>query len=246
MWALKPTGTVIVFVHGFNGSPVDTWSEFEDLLPEHRHHDLIFFGYDSLRTRIDIAALALREFLKELCASPCRTANSSIADRAFHRSVFTPSKILLVGHSLGAVVARRSLVIAHSTTDDWQKRVSLLLFAPAHMGAHLATMASEVLSVFKLPISALARWQFPVLTDLDPQSQFLKDLRDRVSEAIKTGAADFLKAQLVVLAEQDHVVNVNAFSDHDAPGIPLPRSHTAVCKPSADYQRPLELLLEHA
>jgi hypothetical protein len=31
-WAVKPTGTVVIFVHGLMGEAVGTWSNFEGLL----------------------------------------------------------------------------------------------------------------------------------------------------------------------------------------------------------------------
>jgi pimeloyl-ACP methyl ester carboxylesterase len=242
-WSIQPTGTVIVFVHGFGGGPVTTWSQFENLLPGAHHHDLVFFGYDGVRSRCGIPATQLREFLDELWSYPVRTTNSCL-DAAAHRPAgFRFDRFILVGHSLGGVICRRALLDARNGASEWLERTTLALYAPAHMGAHVLALISNVMGVFKLPLAAVAEWAFPVISDLKEGSQFLKDLRDETKGAIERGNAEALRARLVVLAEHDTVVNTNTFSPHDAPATILPCGHLEVCRPTPEFTAPLDLLL---
>ena len=46
-WAVKPVGKAVVFIHGFNGSTADTFSEFEVLFRDNAEfdgYDVYFFG----------------------------------------------------------------------------------------------------------------------------------------------------------------------------------------------------------
>jgi len=204
-------------------------------------HDVVFYGYDSLRLRATVAAAQLREFLQDLCLAGDATVNGTL-EPDLHRSGFLPERIVLVAHSLGAVVCRRAMLDARSDGQDWAHKVSLGFFAPAHMGAHVLGLVGGVLGLSKLPLAPIAKWRFPILSELEEGSGFLKDLRGETEKAVEKGGADFLRARALAICEYDDVVNCQPFSSYDASPTVLSRDHLQICKPDADYLAPLRVV----
>src|SRR5215204_6590829 len=61
-----PTGTALVFVHGFNGNALTAWERMHELLPREDKIagvDVVFYGYRSLKARALNSANLLRQFL---------------------------------------------------------------------------------------------------------------------------------------------------------------------------------------
>jgi pimeloyl-ACP methyl ester carboxylesterase len=241
-WSLEPTGDVVVFVHGFNGAAVETWSDFDSMLPDNVHHDVVFYGYDSLRLRATVAAAQLREFLSVLCCDSATTVNSTLEPELYRASSFVVRRVILVGHSLGAVICRRALLDARNSSEAWTSRVNLVFFAPAHMGAHLLSLATGILGALRIPLAPIAKWQFPILSELQEGSSFLKDLREETQQAISGGSSDFLRARAVAICERDNIVNPQTFCPHDASPVVVPKDHVSICKPNEEYMTPLELV----
>lgn len=245
-WATKPNGSALVFVHGFSGSAVDTWLQFPEFLRQRSEtsgSDLLFYGYDSLRTQVRPNAVKLVAFLGELLAQPARTMNSTVDPPLYRDAAFQYDRVTIVAHSLGAVVARRALLDAHKSAALWAPKVTLILFAPAHMGAHLIPFLGAVLGVFRFaPIEAIAKWQFPTLAELTPGSPTLAGLEKDTAKALATGRASYLRAKAVAIAENDNVVVLNDFCDDPVPVV-MPRSHVALCKPTETFTMPLDFVL---
>ena len=69
MFAVKPGTKAVLFIHGFSGNAITTWSDFHELLPECgacASRDLYFYGYDGLRAEMTASASLFREFLKRM------------------------------------------------------------------------------------------------------------------------------------------------------------------------------------
>ncbi|MBW4641162.1 MAG: hypothetical protein KME05_23695 [Gloeocapsa sp. UFS-A4-WI-NPMV-4B04] len=87
------------------------------------------------------------------------------------------------------------------------------------------------------PIVGLSQYLCPVLEELDPNANLLRQLRtdtekaqEKPSEASKT-----LLAKLVVHGQHDKVVPILRFSNYDPPHFVIPnRGHADVCKPSKE------------
>src|SRR5437016_4078816 len=72
-WSQHPAGKVVVFVHGYSGSTLGTWSEFESFLPlepKAAAYDLVFYGYDGVYSDLYGSAVSLYTFLANLLAAP--------------------------------------------------------------------------------------------------------------------------------------------------------------------------------
>jgi pimeloyl-ACP methyl ester carboxylesterase len=236
-------------VHGFGGAATDTWDEFADRLPERPEcagHDLFFYGYDSLAVQATNNAALLRDFLHALATDPVRSvmARSLRVDRGLVAS-FRYRRIVLVAHSLGAVVTREALAQA---ADDpamrpWVGLVRLALFAPAHCGAKITELAEEALGAVKFSWLGLARTAFKtyaqVLGDLERGSPTLKHLESRTAALLAQGMTS-LRAAVVVQGDRDRVVYATRFLDDPGPRVEIGMGHIDVCKPTARYTRPMD------
>jgi pimeloyl-ACP methyl ester carboxylesterase len=251
-WAVTPTKRAIVFVHGFGGDAIGTWQQFPRLLALQDGccgHDLIFFGYDGLRTYAQNSAVQFREFLRAIGERAASVTNPLLDPAARRPEDFAYEQITVVAHSLGAVVTRRALLDAHLLAEagggfDWLKRTQMILFAPAHMGANVLGLATSVMITFQLHLlGAFAKHRFPVLADLEEESRTLTILRSETLEAMKKPGSEYLRAKRVILADKDKVVWPHRFAN-DPPPETLPGTHTSICKPSDEFVEPVQRILE--
>jgi len=251
-WAVQPSGVAVVFVHGFGGGATDTWDEFADLLPERKEcagHDLLFYGYDSLTVQAPNSAALVRDFLHALATEPFQAvmSRSLRVDRGLD-ATFRYRRIVIVAHSLGAVVAREALIQAADKPSmrSWIPLVRLALFAPAHSGALITELAEEAIGAVKLSWLKLARTSYKayaqVLVDLERGSPTLRRLETRTAALIAEGL-DTLRAAVVVQGDRDRVVYAAVFGSDPGPHVEPGKGHADVCKPSSNYPQPLEHVL---
>lgn len=254
-WAAEPgaAGKAIVFVHGFKGEALSTWKAFNDILParaECRDHDLIFYGHDGGRFHVEESAQYLYSFLGDLGASPRKVFDKSFTPSMQRPANFAYEKIVLVAHSLGAVLCRLALLTAYRKRDDWAQRTRLVLFAPAHNGTDVANLLSSVITAFDTPIiklgavvESLYKARYKGASDIETDSPVLEELKQKTEQALGTGKADYLKAVKVIWSLNDSVVVNKPFAeDADPENVPL--SHTKVCKPNTGYLDPVEFLIQ--
>jgi hypothetical protein len=249
LWSLEPRGDLAVFVHGFTGHAVTTWSRFNTLLrgrPETAGCDFVFFGYDGLRVRAPVSAGHLLEFLRELHARPSKLVNDTLGSR-MRAPDFRFRRTFLLAHSLGAVICRSALL--RSTVgpkpEPWAKQTELLLFAPAHAGAQALGLAGSLFQSLKLSAAfAVATHVLaPVLIDLQEGSSTLSELRRNTCKAIDQGHGH-LAARSILHCERDGVVHPNDFSTADADPEFVGRSHSNICKPDDHYEEPIRTLMQ--
>ena len=244
-WAIHPTGDAVVFLHGFGGKAVGTWNDFQALLPKEQAcagHDLIFFGYDGLYTQANASADVVRGFLAELFDEPARLINPTLDPSAHRPDTFAYRSVLLVAHSLGAVVCRRALLNAGLENDRWTARTSMVLFAPAHMGAtniiELGAQAITTIPLLGPLLASLGKFKFKALQDLEQGCQTLLKLEEDTRAALAAGAAHLI-ARKVLFGRDEGSVDSNRFCD-DPPAIWIDdKDHTGVCKPSRGFLDPV-------
>jgi hypothetical protein len=160
-------------------------------------------------------------------------------------------RVTIVAHSLGSVIVRRALLdlAQDKTLRKKLGAIQVVLFAPAHLGARIVSLATEALGVFQLPIGPLVKFRWPVLTDLEQPSQTLALLLEQTESefAVCTTANEptsHIIAGGVMHAEHDKIVSQNAFF-RDPPMTPAPnRGHSDCCKPTAAYRDPVDFLLQ--
>jgi len=247
--AREPSGKAILFVHGYGGNALATWSKFDSLLSDSqlcRGHDLIFYGYDGLYSDTVASAAILLEFLDSLFTTPAHLVNAALPLSARRPADFKYSQILIAAHSLGAVIARWALLMALDQAREWPRRTRLVLFAPAHRGANVVKIALESLSGFRAMqiLSGLARFRSPLIDQLAEGSIYLRELQERVDRAVGKSDDHCLLARRVFVAQHEKVVVNLPFSRDPYPISIQESDHFSVCKPERASDRSVEKLLE--
>ena len=247
-WAAEPTGQAVVFVHGFGGTAIGSFEDFHVLStrrPDLAGCDLIFFGYDSVRLGVTDAASELFDLLITIALFPGRLfENSKPHERARRPDSFEYERLVIVGHSLGAVVARAALLrtrTIHKPGPLWSQTRSLF-FAPAHCGARPVELMASV--ALPWPIQLVKRatllWRSPALDDLQRGGSYLAWLQSEVREGVR-GGSEHLRASTIHVRDDGVVFNC-VFADDFPPQLVWDHDHRSVCKPTRDYLDPVEAL----
>tara|TARA_R110001632_G_scaffold83411_1_gene184642 strand:- start:3046 stop:3840 length:795 start_codon:yes stop_codon:yes gene_type:complete len=239
----NPTNLVI-FVHGFNGNATGTWGEFPSLIRtnnEFANSDVIFYGYESLKGQANNNALRFYNFLSSVCEN---SPNKLGYRRDNIKDNFTYDRILIVAHSLGAVIVRRALLNSKSENKNWLSKCRMVLFAPAHRGARVQNLVAESLPTIGKILAGLGFIAIPVLDDLRPNSQTISNLIADSQNYLNQNQGNFTIAHRVVWANNEKVVHNDAFCNDPVATLIDNKSHTAVCKPkSAIYLDPYMIVL---
>lgn len=252
MWSSNPSGHALVFVHGFGGKATATWSSFPSLLPREPNlagWDLFFFGYDGVNSDVTACASDLTKLLDELGRSPLDVYRQSDALPTSHRqhpSSYT--RIVLVGHSLGAVVCRRAMLDGYNrpTPAKWAPITELFLFAPAHNGAKIVELVKATFPpIYALLSAAQLAGLFIVLRDLEGGSMTLTTLQAELKNKFGTGTAPNLRALHTAIARNDRVVTNMVYQPDCAPvEVMGTHTHVSVCKPHPkSFPDPVNLLI---
>lgn len=247
LFAVQPTRKGVLFIHGFSGDAIKTWSDFDVLLPASQTccgHDLFFYGYDGLRAEMTASASLFRDFLDRLFRRTAAFVNDNLPAAAQRPANFEYDELVIVAHSLGAVITRRALLDATRLGSRWVSKIRLVLYAPAHKGANVAALALEVASGFRFTrfFGALARFESPLIDQLKPESSDLRNLLAETEQARCGGANPHLVARKVIIAEYERIVRNETFGGDPPPETIPDTTHTSVCKPRQEFRRPLEHL----
>lgn len=250
-WNISCPTTLVIFIHGFKGSSKSTWDDFPSLINDYLEFskcDVVFYGYDGLHTAAEYSALKFKKFLNDMYETPFAFIDDDINKFGIRPDEFKYKKIVIVAHSLGAIVTRRALLNGKKDKANWIDITRMILFAPAHNGARdiEGLVSSVVTGPFKL-LTTYGKYEFTVLDDLEEDSQTITKIIEETKELLQKGQeGEFTKAAAVVWAENDKIVRTNTFCADPEP-IPVDnKNHISVCKPNSDepYLKPVEILKE--
>jgi pimeloyl-ACP methyl ester carboxylesterase len=240
----KSRGKAVIFIHGYGGNVLETWSEFHKLLPqtpEAAEYDLIFYGYDGLYSTIDSSAALFCRFLNQLFTQPLTVVNPSLSSVSWRSDGFQYERIVLAAHSLGAVICRRTLLFAIRHHHPWINKTSLVLYAPAHMGANVKKLVKEAAVGYLRPFVAGIFFVSPLINELAEGSKYLRTLLRETEQAIKKGQTGLI-AKSVAIAERERIVVNQDFAQDPPPVTFAGTTHRLVCKPNANFLDPIDLL----
>lgn len=253
----KAVADAILFVHGWGGSAGETWETFPQAiasLQEAASADVFFLDYPSTKSQVAFCAAQLRMLLRDLVRRP----NETIVTRSLpglSRADYRYRRIIVVAHSMGAVISRRALLDLDSNdgsslTDAELAKFHLLLFAPAHCGSEIPLLIGSGFGLDFVPgaalVGAMLKFWFQSLRDLQEDSPALMKLAEdnrerRGQRTTRAASVEHLRAH-VYHAHHDRVVSQNAF-DADYPFNPvMQQSHRSICKPDVSYTTPIEAL----
>ena len=259
-WAHNPTGKALVFVHGFAGQALSTWAGFPSRLcddPKCAGWDLYFFGYDGRHTEAASSAAKLEGLLDAMAKSPADVFKASTAwQRSARVHPATYERVVLVAHSLGAIVARRAMLGGYTRRPQtpWATKVELFLYAPAHLGARVALLVREIMGPLAERFVAIAQAfkKYLVLRDVDAAlgakgslGRFQSMLDETSKEVVNPPRAN-LGAIGLVWKENDMIVTNDRLPpdpsiepDH----VLSDCTHSTVCKPTESFPQPFKLLI---
>ena len=241
----------VVFVHGWGGDSEATWDRFPDALARMEGAgklDAFFLHYPSMTHTMPFCASKLRQFFADVAREPVQCLlRDSLPSGAMARGANAKyERILVVAHSMGAVIARRALLDlpANGVQSD---AFRLLFFAPAHCGSNLALLIGSGFGLdrigFAKVVGEAARMLLPSLRDLEVGSAALRKMSVDVMRAHQSrdGGVEHLRAA-VYHAQNDKVVEQDDF-EGDPPFEPvMDKNHRSICKPSSEYAVPVDAL----
>jgi alpha-beta hydrolase superfamily lysophospholipase len=123
--------------------------------------------------------------------SPTTIINPLLDAEAQRPETFCYENAFMVAHSLGAIVSRRALLNASRENAFWTDKVGVILFAPAHMGAHILGLVMEALMGIPIVggiVSAIWRLRFQSLRDVEPECVTLRQLQEHTRDALARGS----------------------------------------------------------
>jgi hypothetical protein len=95
-------------------------------------------------------------------------------------------------------------------------------------------------------ISAAAKLAVPALIDLHPGSTFVQTLVNDTSAAVQLRPSAPLIAEAVIWGLHDRVAQAGSFCSDPMIEVWDGHNHTSVCKATAQFRDPLDVVLRHA
>lgn len=242
-WAREPVYKAVVFIHGFNGSSLETFGAFNDEFrnrAEYQGRDVYFFGYDSLFDQISNSALNFLYFLRDIHDN----LQAMVADsKATLKREQKYTDITIICHSLGAVVTRVALNDGFQSGDHTLiNSCRLILFAPAHQGAQ-KTFSNISFPGYLAALGPIIHYFVVTLDQLLDKAIIIGPMQDKCREIINEHhITSFTVAKKVIWASPERVVINSRFLD-DPEAVQYRQkkvSHVKVCKPTRQFTLPLD------
>lgn len=241
-WATRDVQKAIVFIHGFSGSSLATFGNFNlefRYKPEYYDYDVYFYGYDSLKIQTTVSGDAFYSFLETLYDQLGSVVTDSGLEVSRSRGY---KEIVIIAHSLGAVVARYALLIGAKSKATWLDQCKLILFAPAHKGAKKAVKFYSQLPGLLKYVGPFADYFVVTINEVIEGSELIQDLEEKYRAILAKKTRRFAIATKVVWAEKERVVNNYDFLQDPRAEVMKQKDHTSVCKPTSSFTRPFAIV----
>jgi hypothetical protein len=243
-WAVTPKYKAVVFIHGFNGSSMETFGAFNyefRYRPEYEGRDVYFYGYDSLFQQISNSALGFLDFLKDIHYNLPAVVNDS-QHSIVRNDVY--SEIVIICHSLGAVVTRVALNEGYDAGEiTLLDKCKLILFAPAHKGARKSIGNLIAFPPYLKALGPIIHHFVLTLDELLEPKYIIEPMEEKCMNLISMNKIEsFTIAKKVIWAGPERVVHNGKFGK-DPTAIQYKKmniSHVRVCKPSRTFTGPFE------
>jgi pimeloyl-ACP methyl ester carboxylesterase len=235
-WSLISNRNLLIFVHGFGGSPTGTWRSFLQILlrdEQFAGFDIVFYGYESMQASALASATVLFDFVDPFLRRPAYLVNQSVEIK--RKTNFRYQKIYVICHSLGAPISRQMLLKAWKAATPWISAVKLICFAPATTGARIEQLARSAGNQGILPLTLLFSYlgyRWPVMDDLKIGSDFLKNLTLETEMAAASDGNPVFQSLATFFGELENVIDLKQEFLWDTPYTVIPaQDHFSICKP---------------
>ena len=232
--ASEDAHTLYVLCHGWHGDLTGTWGSLAQRFLDGnfiQSADLLFLGFERNPSGADLLADWLARVIPAVFPA---YSYSRRTERTIERNY---SRLILVGHSLGAIALRGAVQKMHKAwcgddASDICRQAQMCLYAPPLRGVVWKDYLKEFTSLAARVVRTTIRGVDPVSEDLASGSTYLENLRHSTNDILSSGE-EYPRAHLV-LAMQDRVVEVRdieefKYSD-DSHRVINGATHTSVCK----------------
>lgn len=255
--------TAVVFVHGFLGNAHDTWMQLQWMVDLHaaefpwwKRADLFFFQYRSFKDSIDQSAFRLLKFLDtffpkpdpELCEFRMIALPMILPQPSFSLPQRSYSNLVLAGHSEGAVVIRRAVIIRCKkrffVAGIRRKLLSaqVVLFAPAQAGFTPSGKLGTALQIKRISMFLEPLLYFSTAFAEMKDGRVLQVIRNTTEKFAEKHTFSGLRAR-ILFGENERVVARPADYHCDVAEDPEPgHDHRSICKPTPSYKRPMHFI----
>ncbi len=206
--ARRPATRLVVFVHGFNGHPLDAWADFDDTddSPSWARTDLLFVGYAASTHGVLSVVHRIRNFLPTVY--PLLSDAYRMSPRIPIREPSGPYRELVItGHSLGGLIVRRLVAdvantwlktIGRVSEEEWRSaevRPSILdaktvLFSPASEGFQPTGWLGVLDAAGVVRLTEVRLKKAQAYSDLQPSSQVIKNTRELTNDLVRRMPAE--------------------------------------------------------
>lgn len=244
---------LIVFVHGFGGRAVATWTDFPlsgQMGTWWEESDMLYVGYKSMKENITSVADRLRTELPRFYPTPYFPAMEVGGVKARDDISSEYEDLILVGHSLGGLVIRIALAyVAQQRSNSspsaaaappFLLEAQTRFFSPASAGFRSGGALGIIGAAGVWPVIEMFLRASSAYTDMDPESSLIKGTREKTERLAREGFYS-LRAR-ILWANPDGVVKAEEYDTDLYRDSADDTSHGSVCKPSSDYQRPWQFV----
>jgi hypothetical protein len=280
--------TAVIFVHGFSGSPITTWLYFQSYIDDFvteatcqwwQKADLYFYAYSTATLSIPEHGTALLDFINSLYPKPnssvfqktstavCNAIKSKLGPLTKFDDPLAGSSmpkgyddLVLVGHSLGAVILRQAILmraLKHERADRLRQRIDrpqfkilngrLRLFAPAILGANPSGALGLFTSLF-LGVAGLRGWLQPifesntVVRQIKAESRKLEKMQ-RDTERLANRYPHSALIAHILFGARENLVERDAYGNDELELSEPGHDHYSICKPTQTYRKPLSFVI---
>ncbi|MCJ1414518.1 hypothetical protein MMC32_000845 [Xylographa parallela] len=259
---IPPTSSLVdvVFVHGLNGDPHNTWTSTPanvfwpaDLLPqfvEEQKARLLVYGYDA-----DVASLAGSGVTKDKIHNHAeRLVADLFANRRIRKATERP--IIFVAHSLGGLVVKRALIYSSDITGVRTEHLrsifvstyGILFLGTPHKGSDVASWGSFLEWLCKAVPKKAIDTSDQLIEALKTNSETLQNIDRQFAQLIENFHLFFFheakptdfKSTLRFVVEEESAAPT--LPDVERAGIQADHSH--MCKFENEYSPGFDLVVD--
>ncbi|KAK8137431.1 hypothetical protein PG984_002924 [Apiospora sp. TS-2023a] len=227
----------IIFIHGLTGDSFRTWyhpnGTFwpKDILPQSLPHATILtFGYDA-----DVARF-LGDVGQGTLHSHAMTFVSDVGTKLSMEDVGDDTRLFIVAHSLGGLVAKKAICISSEAYDQTHQvlhkhMAGFFFLGTPHQGSGQADLATVMLRIVDVATLGWKRTNKRIVKVLQPSSEILDDLQWSFSQWIRNSSRVSVRCFFEEKAmAQGMVVPIASARIDGYSCLPIPQNHSEMTK----------------